>query len=200
MSTLKILHLSDIHCSTSRLLEVLKLARDYNLVAVSGDIECIEAVEILAKASIPTVAITGNMDSRTVAEELEKRGILLDGRVVEKTGLKIAGIGGLDPRGDLEKLVESRAERIDILVTHQPPHGTVDRTFLGIRAGSREIKNYVLQTKPLVNLCGHIHESRGTTSLGETLVVNPGPLRKGYYAEILVELAGRKAQAVLRRL
>ena len=41
-------------------------------------------------------------------------------------------------------------------------------------AGSTAIRRKVEKYQPLVHLCGHIHESRGTTRIGRTLVVNPG--------------------------
>ena len=41
-------------------------------------------------------------------------------------------------------------------------------------AGSAAIRREVEKHQPLVHLCGHIHESRGTTRIGRTLVVNPG--------------------------
>jgi len=43
-----------------------------------------------------------------------------------------------------------------------------------IGAGSTSIRNAIEKYQPLVDLCGHIHESRGTTRIGKTLVINPG--------------------------
>ena len=41
-------------------------------------------------------------------------------------------------------------------------------------AGSTSIRRAIKKYQPLVDLCGHIHESRGTTRIGRTLVINPG--------------------------
>jgi hypothetical protein len=41
-------------------------------------------------------------------------------------------------------------------------------------AGSPAIRRAIEKYQPLVDLCGHIHESRGTTRIGRTLVINPG--------------------------
>jgi len=41
-------------------------------------------------------------------------------------------------------------------------------------AGSSAIRREVEKHQPLVHLCGHVHESRGTTRIGKTLVINPG--------------------------
>jgi Icc-related predicted phosphoesterase len=43
-----------------------------------------------------------------------------------------------------------------------------------IGAGSTAIRRAIEKYQPLVDLCGHIHESRGTTKIGKTLVINPG--------------------------
>jgi Icc-related predicted phosphoesterase len=40
--------------------------------------------------------------------------------------------------------------------------------------GSHAVREAILQTQPLLMLCGHIHESRGAVRLGRSLVVNPG--------------------------
>lgn len=41
-------------------------------------------------------------------------------------------------------------------------------------AGSTAIRRAIEKYQPLVDLCGHVHESRGTTRIGRTLVINPG--------------------------
>jgi len=41
-------------------------------------------------------------------------------------------------------------------------------------AGSIAIRSEIEKYQPLVHLCGHVHESRGTTRIGRTLVINPG--------------------------
>ena len=43
-----------------------------------------------------------------------------------------------------------------------------------IGAGSTSIRSAIEKYQPLVDLCGHIHESRGTTRIGRTVVINPG--------------------------
>lgn len=73
---------------------------------------------------------------------------------------------------------------------HNPPFGTsTDRAFklgddMRIKTaggepvqepvGSHAIRETIEEIQPVVALCGHIHESRATSKLGRTLVVNPG--------------------------
>ncbi len=48
------------------------------------------------------------------------------------------------------------------------------------------MRKLIEDIKPLVVLCGHVHESRGIDKLGSTVIVNPGPLASGYYAIVSV--------------
>jgi Icc-related predicted phosphoesterase len=56
-----------------------------------------------------------------------------------------------------------------------PPKPVFDKgQAVMIGAGSGSIRREVEKHQPLVHLCGHVHESRGTTRIGRTLIVNPG--------------------------
>jgi Icc-related predicted phosphoesterase len=51
---------------------------------------------------------------------------------------------------------------IDILVTHGPPHGILDKTEEGKFAGCEELKKAVRErVKPKIHCFGHIHEEGG---------------------------------------
>ncbi|WP_252901414.1 metallophosphoesterase family protein [Vulcanisaeta sp. JCM 14467] len=74
-----------------------------------------------------------------------------------------------------------------MLVSHYPPYGTnVDKAWNGEHIGSKSVRKLIEDIKPLVVLCGHVHESRGIDKLGSTVIVNPGPLASGYYAIVSV--------------
>ena len=49
----------------------------------------------------------------------------------------------------------------DILITHGPPFGILDRTDDGMRVGCEELLNCVQKIKPKFHVFGHIHESYG---------------------------------------
>ena len=87
------------------------------------------------------------------------------------------------------------AEQLDpaqptIFNLHNPPFGTAtDRAFklnddmriqtaggepVQVPVGSHAIREAIEDVQPVVALCGHIHESRATSKLGRTVVVNPG--------------------------
>jgi Icc-related predicted phosphoesterase len=71
---------------------------------------------------------------------------------------------------------------LDILLCHQPPFGVLDRVnfpgvpkdWLGKRAGSKVILNYIKKKQPRYVFCGHMHENKGKAKIGKTLVYNAG--------------------------
>jgi Icc-related predicted phosphoesterase len=196
---LRVLHVSDVHCAAGRLERLLE-RESYDLVAATGDFECPEAARVLRASRAPVVAVTGNVDSWRVAEALEELGFLVDGRVVEAAGLRVAGVGGLDPHGDAERVAAAAGRRgVDVLLSHYPPRGVVDETYSGCRGGLEAVRRLAEALRPRLLLCGHIHEARGAAWLGETLVVNAGPLLEGSYAVVELPPEGRP-RAILRRL
>lgn len=50
---------------------------------------------------------------------------------------------------------------LDVLMTHGPPHGILDRARDGERCGSRSLAMKIREVKPLYTIFGHIHESHG---------------------------------------
>jgi Icc-related predicted phosphoesterase len=145
------------------------------------------------------VAVTGNMDDVSIARGLREIGVLIDGNIIVKNNIIIAGVGGIDPITSLEE-VESKIEsfeKVDILVSHHPPKGAVDRTFFGVRAGLRELRAFIEKYRPKLHLCGHIHEARGVERIGDTTIVNPGPLMEGFYAIIRLN---NEVNVTLKRL
>ena len=77
-----ILHVSDIHCDTRRLREVLERER-YDLVFATGDIECVDTARALKLSAGEVAAITGNMDGPHIYRELESNHFSVDGRIRE---------------------------------------------------------------------------------------------------------------------
>jgi len=198
-----LLHVSDIHCATERLTRILEAAPSVDVVVASGDFECLDTVEaLLGHARAPVVAVTGNLDDTSIARRLREAGVLIEGSYREVSGILFAGVGGRDPASSLEAL-KSRERPADpltplVLVTHHPPKGLVDRSFIGIHAGLKELRILLEELKPKAHLCGHIHEARGTALHQGTLIVNPGPARKGYYA--IVEVSTEGARASLHKI
>ncbi|KAL3493049.1 Metallo-dependent phosphatase-like protein [Aspergillus germanicus] len=62
--------------------------------------------------------------------------------------------------GEAEKLWRSIPLDTDIVVTHMPPHGHCDK-ISGEPMGCRALHRNLNRVRPLLAVCGHIHESRG---------------------------------------
>lgn len=63
-------------------------------------------------------------------------------------------------------------EDVDILMTHGPAHGVLDTIYSGEHVGCSHLRERILHCSPKVHICGHIHESYGTSMLGDTLMLN----------------------------
>ena len=69
--------------------------------------------------------------------------------------------------------------KVKILVTHAPPYNTdADLTSGGDHVGSSGILKSIHEYEPEINLCGHIHEAKSLSQIGNTTkVANPGMLK-----------------------
>jgi Icc-related predicted phosphoesterase len=67
----------------------------------------------------------------------------------------------------------------EILITHGPPYGILDRTVRDIDAGCEELLAAVKKIKPALHVFGHIHEAYGLQK-GETLFCNVSVLDENY--------------------
>ena len=80
------------------------------------------------------------------------------------------------------------------MVCHTPPKDTaIDFIRSGLHVGSSVVRDFIVQYKPDVCISGHIHESRGKDMLGNTIILNAGMFRDGWYIEINVDNGGISA-------
>lgn len=63
-------------------------------------------------------------------------------------------------------------DRTDVLITHSPPQGILDRNGRGESAGCGDLLKRVRQVMPKVHIFGHMHPSNGTEIIGETVFIN----------------------------
>lgn len=65
-------------------------------------------------------------------------------------------------RGDLIRAIWDRIPAdTDVLLTHGPPMGILDRTYRGEQVGCEELAAAVARVRPKLHVFGHIHESAG---------------------------------------
>ncbi|KAG7394613.1 hypothetical protein PHYBOEH_004971 [Phytophthora boehmeriae] len=81
---------------------------------------------------------------------------------------------------------------VDVLVTHGPPHGILDKTVSGLHVGSEALlKETMSRIRPKYHLFGHIHEAYGATRVGETVFVNAATstlLAKPRHAPVVLDI------------
>ena len=129
--------------------------------------------------------VAGNHDASLYGAHLDGH----DGNVhylcgsgVEIEGLKFWGVPMFMEdciSGKQEQLYAAITEDTDILVTHTPPYGMLDRDG-SILYGSRELLERVRVIHPRLHLFGHIHKSHGTTSDGVTVFSNAAIMDEEY--------------------
>lgn len=81
--------------------------------------------------------------------------------------------------GQQEKNISNIPTGIDVLITHQPPYGILDRSNT-INYGSFELLTKVEAIAPQFHLFGHIHASNGEVSIGTTKFVNSAIISENY--------------------
>jgi len=141
-----------------------------------------------------------------VKDFLEEKGYSLHGtgRILDGTGFFGAGGSSPTPMHTATEYTEEEiaqtltagygqvkdAARV-VLISHCPPRGVRDRSYLGFRGGSRSVRAFLEANPVSLCLCGHIHEAHGIERFHDTLVVNAGSFKKGRYAtvDIAAEIA-----------
>ncbi len=185
---MKVLAVADIHGSQYRLNLVLKNVATYqpDLVVVCGDITQFGpgelATTLLNQIPVQTLAIPGNIDTFDVDEGITKSNATnLHKRRVVIQWIPFIGTGREIPTplndimiidGKAQKPLPEIVDSTSVLVTHYPPFKLQDKIFIGSHGGSKELRSLVDTSKPLLVLCGHIHEDPGVTQVEKTTVVN----------------------------
>lgn len=81
--------------------------------------------------------------------------------------------------GHQEQLYAAIPDDTDVLVTHTPPYGILDRDG-SILYGSRVLLERVRTIRPRLHLFGHIHKAHGTTNDEVTIFSNAAIMDEGY--------------------
>lgn len=73
---------------------------------------------------------------------------------------------------DIIKVWEQIPKDTQVLLTHGPPAGILDKTIFNSNVGCYALLDQVLAIKPQIHAFGHIHESSGYGSNDDTLFIN----------------------------
>jgi len=197
---MRLLALSDLHADEELLdrLRAISSRQEYDAVLFCGDITnrgpvsyAEEAISLFPRA----FAVHGNMDTPEVVARLREMGVLVHGKKAKLGEWNLVGLGGSNPTpfgtpseyGEDEiSSILSRAgvDEFSIVLSHPPPYGLFDEVGNGMHVGSKAVRKMVEGRRPILLICGHVHEHEGREILGETLVVKLGPAEKRRGAEI----------------
>lgn len=200
---MKLLLISDIHGNVKNLEKLDSEFKSCDAVLFAGDFaECFKTetskpvLEELCKRHENVFAVLGNCDDPDFAEEMDNADINCEASLNFYEGLCICGSGGgtiftgktpnerteEDIVGDFDILKSEELSNL-ILISHNPPKDVCDAVNETLHAGSAAFAKLIEDVKPMIVLCGHIHEGAGTGKIGDTLVVNPGSFgESGTYA------------------
>ncbi|VVC00883.1 3',5'-cyclic adenosine monophosphate phosphodiesterase CpdA [uncultured archaeon] len=199
---MKILALSDLHTDEMLLdrLRAVSAKGQYDLVILAGDITNrgpVSYAEEVVSLFPKVYAVHGNMDTPDVVEKLREMGVLIHGKKVRVGEWNIVGLGGSNPTPFStpseyseeqigQTLAKAGVDEFSILVSHPPPYGVFDSVG-PVHVGCRAVRDIIEKKKPILCICGHIHEYEGKEIIGETFVVKLGPAEKLRAAEIEIK-------------
>jgi uncharacterized protein len=207
MPSIHLLHLTDIHGAGFMIDSIGQEIAGADLVIISGDIthfgrekEAKNLLEKIRSYNRHVLAVPGNCDYPEVEQYLISENSCLHKKAVRHSGFILAGLGGSLPCPGTTpfEFTETEADlwlkQIECLrephtpflfIAHQPPFDTMnDDLGNGDHVGSRAVRQFILNTKPVLCATGHIHEGIGIDTIGNCKIVNPGPFRHGNYAII----------------
>ncbi len=187
MKKLKLLAISDLHAEEQVLdrLRMISFKAKYDAVAVLGDITTngpVSYARDLAGILPESFFIFGNNDSPEVVQFLSGCKNYCHGRKISMGDWNIVGFGGSNKtpfstqfefeEAEIEKgLEKAGVDEFSILLTHAPPFGFFDTAPGGLHVGSVAIRKIIDRRKPLLNVCGHMHELSGSMLHNETMIV-----------------------------
>jgi Icc-related predicted phosphoesterase len=201
---MKLLVVSDFHGSIDASHRTAAKAKktEADIIVVCGDITHFGSVEdaekILAPLTtlgLPALFVAGNCDPAQLAEAQIKGAVNIHKQCHRLGDVSFMGLGAAPASRFYSWFEMSEANILDALVqtadrcsggkqlvvaSHTPPKGTkVDLAFSKIHAGSASLRTFIEKRKPNIVFCGHIHEAKGIDHIGDTIIVNPGPVRHG---------------------
>jgi len=71
----------------------------------------------------------------------------------------------------------------DVLITHGPAYRMLDHTISGQMVGCEDLFNRILEVRPKIHCCGHIHWAYGQKSFNGTEFINAAVLNERYEHE-----------------
>lgn len=155
------------------------------------------------------IIIAGNHDWLFERDNAHARALITNAIYLEDSGCELAGLRFWGspwtpvffdwafnlPRGEALAEVWRRAPAgVDVLLTHGPPKGILDRTTRGVAAGCEALRDELPRIAPRVHIFGHIHEAAGRHEQDGTVFLNASSLDARYQpaeAPVVIDLEPR---------
>ena len=186
----------DIHDKAEILKDMRHVLADVDAVLLAGDMtngnpdNLHRVLNLIEPVNESIYAVCGNMDTERMNMWLSREGISVHRRHVMLDDIAIIGCGGALPFYGRyvfseEELARFLDESIDglsddtpkVLICHQPPIDTIlDVTRDGKHAGSKAVREFIERVQPLICFTGHMHSATGIDTIGDTQIINPGPI------------------------
>lgn len=198
----------DIHDRPKLIKKIRHVIADVDVVLLPGDmtngnVENLHTIlDMITTYNEQIYAVCGNMDTVQMNMWLSREAISIHRKSVILDDLAIIGCGGALPfygkyvfsedelAGFLEDSLVGVPESMPkIMVCHQPPYGTkLDMPSKHQEhVGSKAVRAFIERVQPLICFTGHMHECVTIDQIGNTQIINPGPIwqSKHYaYAEV----------------
>jgi len=187
---MRIYAVADIHGRSDKI-ELIRgntLQLNPDVLVVAGDItNYTGSAGILAQLNdipVPVLAVRGNTDLSGVEKLLENFPNISPLHLKQVTigSTPFVGLSGCISIPFSSRICLNQVQVIEklrpliksnsVLVAHPPPWGTLDEVFGRFHAGCRSLTKVIKICRPMLMLCGHIHERPGSVFIGKTLVVN----------------------------
>jgi len=188
---MRIVCISDTHGQTSALQipdgDILIVAGDVCLSGSSFELELFNDFLGLLPHTHKLV-IAGNHDWPFFFQTQEEIRALLNNAIyLEDSGIEINGVNFYGspwqpdfhnwaynlPRGEpLAQMWEMIPDDTDVLITHGPPYGILDRVYSGDHVGCEDLLAALPRVMPKLHVFGHIHEDYGVLTQNGTVFVN----------------------------
>jgi Icc-related predicted phosphoesterase len=191
---MRLLAFSDLHTDLDTAAELVAASAATDVVIGAGDFASQhrgleETIDALSAIATPTVLVPGNNETEEALREAcadWKAATVLHGDGAEIEGTSFYGLGAGVPvtpwdwSFDLteEQAAEALADCPEgaVLVLHSPPKGHCDTDSSGNHLGSEAELAAIEAKRPVLAVCGHIHDSWGAESeVGPTKIINLGP-------------------------
>jgi len=191
---MRLLAFSDLHVDTGQAERLVAASDDADVVLGVGDFASVhsgleDTIAVLRQMTKPAVLVPGNNETEEALRDACDgwvSAVVLHGESTTIDGVEFFGLGAGVPvtpwDWSFDLTEEEAAAKLAscpegcVLAVHSPPQGHVDVSGAGDHLGSVAVLDAIVEKKPRLALCGHIHESWGERSeIGPTEVVNLGP-------------------------